>query len=103
VDIESTVRRDVEKRGRQEHPVSRHNHGVRRNTTQPRSCFGIEALGLKNLDAALIRETLHRARGGLQSAASPPVRLRQNQRNLMSGLQQAGERPCGEIGSASEN
>ena len=51
---------------------------------------------LENLETAPLRQSLHGARLVAHATAGRPVRLRQDQRDLMSCLKQPGEGALGE-------
>jgi hypothetical protein len=58
---------------------------------------------LENLDAARQREGLDRALGRTQAAAGRPVGLRKNEGDVVSRIDEPGERPFSECGSACED
>jgi len=51
---------------------------------------------LEDLEAAALRQRFNRARRAVHAAARRPVRLRQNQRDLMPGVREPRERALGE-------
>jgi hypothetical protein len=63
----------------------------------------LEACGLKNLKAILDGDLLDGALGRAQAPARRPIRLRQYQRNFMTGIEQRGERLRREVRCAGEN
>jgi len=96
--------RDAEHCRRQDQTVGGDDHGVRCGVAQPLVDCGVaQSRRLEHLDAALDGEDFHRARIGAQAAASRPVRLRQNQRDVVPGLEQPGERSFSESRRAGED
>jgi hypothetical protein len=62
-----------------------------------------QALRLAHLQAALEREALHRARARTQAAAGGPVGLREDQGDVVTGLEQPDQAAFRESGSPRED
>jgi len=59
-------------------------------------------LWLEHLQRSSRGKLLDRARRGPQAAAGRPIRLRQYQRNIVTGIKQRGQRARCKFGSAGE-
>jgi hypothetical protein len=82
--------REIEYRMRQQQPVRRDDKRVGPCSIQAaRNVRRAQMLGLEDVEPARERQTFHRARYRLHAAAGRSIRPRQDERNVMPGLQQA--------------
>ena len=105
MDVQRALRRGLEQRRRQEQAVGGDDQRVRLRGHAPRSasCGVLSAQRLEHGEPALRREMLDRARRRSHAAAGRPVGLRQNERDVVAGVQQARQRARGELGRAGED
>ena len=104
MDIERSVRRDLEYARRQDQAVCCNDQDIRpRRHESIKYAFIFQTVRLKNIQSAGIGELLDRALRSAQAAASRPVRLRQYQRDVMASIKQRRQRARCELWSAGEN
>jgi hypothetical protein len=103
VNVERTVRRETEERRRKQNTVGRDHDGVRPSRAPLILFAGAEPLRLRKTETSGERDLLDRARKGTHAAPGGPVRLRDDERNLVTCLQQALQRLGGEGRRAGED
>ena len=104
MDIDRAMTPGLEHRRGQEQAVSRDNHGVSADVGKAGMHFRVaQVRGLQNSDAVAQRQRLHRAVRRSHAAAGGPVRLRKDEGDVVSRVDQPGESPFSEGGSACED
>jgi hypothetical protein len=104
VDIQGSLRCDIEERRRQEHAVSGDHHGVWAGSAQTRERLrGFQRLRLKDFQAMSGCEALDGTGRELLTAARGAIRLGEHQSDVMAGLVQSRKRSLREFRSAGKN
>ena len=92
MDVDSTLRRQLQHCGRQKKSIRRDHYDICARCSQAVKHLGrAQAFGLKNLKTTCTRQSLHGAGCAVQAPAGRPVRPGQNQCNFMPRLEQPGE------------
>jgi hypothetical protein len=81
--------RDSKQRGRQQQTVGRHHEDVGTRDSHSLDAVGRDFLGLVYLGAERGRVALNRTRLGPQAATRRAIGLRQDERELVAGVNQA--------------
>jgi hypothetical protein len=90
MNVPRAKRRQVEHLGRQQQPIGGDNEHLGLRSIKAVHNFGrSEMLRLKDSEPACKRQAFHRASYRLHTAPGRSIRLRQDERNVMPGLQQA--------------
>lgn len=103
MNIERTVRRDLEHARRQEQAIRCNNQGIRpRGNEASEHALVFQILRLKDIQAPSARQPLDCTLGSAQTPAGRPVRLRQYQRDVVASVKQRGQRARCELWSTGE-
>ncbi len=112
VDIQAAAGRQVQHPLRQDQPIGRDHHDIRRDGQQLVARLGgfvgvapvqAQAARLRDRNAGGQRRLLDQAGRELEPAPGRAVGLRQDQRNRMAGRQDGFQRKAGKIGRTSKN
>lgn len=104
MDVQRAESRSLQKSGRQKQSVSSHHQRIRPQRTNLLELgSALEPGRLAHRDTARQGEPLDGASGGQQATTGRAVGLRENQGNLVPGVQQARQRPLSELGRAGED
>lgn len=104
MDIQRSERTCVEEALREDHPVRGDHHRVGAGLPDAfKGVLRLEGWRLVQDQSFIRRRLLHRAWGHPQAAPHRAVRLRQDQRDLMTGRAQRAERFGSELGCAGED
>ena len=103
MNIYGAVRRDFKRRRRQDQSVRRDHQRIRpRGSDAFARMFVLQGMRLKDLQAARGGKLLDGTRRCTHSPARWPVRLRQNQRDVVPGIEQRRQRTRGKLWSTGE-
>ena len=103
MNIEAAVCRGIEHGLRKNEAIGGNHERIGPRGADARAALSAQRLRLEHLETALQRETLDGVDRRLQAAPGGPVRLRQDESDLMTRLQKALERLLGKFGSSRED
>jgi hypothetical protein len=104
VDVDGAVRCSIQHGLRKDQSVRRDDKRLRLRCPNPRDAgFALEMLRLIDLEALRLRQALYRAGDRAQAPAGRTIRLRENQRNVVTGVHKTGQSPLGELRGARED
>lgn len=93
MDIECAMRRNLECARRQDQSVCSNNQNVRSSGSEAVDCARVlESLRLKDVQAARGGQLLDGTRGWMEAPPRRPVRLCQDQCDVMAGIEQRRQR-----------
>jgi hypothetical protein len=93
MNVDRTVRRNLKHRRGHDQSVCRHDQDFRARGSDAVQYTGfLQSLRLKDIQATGARQQAYRARRGTQATAGRPVGLREDQRNVVAGIEQGRQR-----------